>query len=308
MKMSKASVYRWCRTCLVALVGFAVVSGCSPFGRPDFVEYLDKRIDRVSPTRVLLLSHGASRVDIRLSDDGCLHTVLIPASRSEVQRLVRVVGTIDALAVEEPLHFNDLRVSPDPVLVFSSRWNGRERSLATWAAQPNMFFVVDGIFQEINLVGSVDLARAIVYQQTAERKIAKGDLDDAIMWYNRGVSDFLEWGDVSGKRIGSTPERLPGLFPKTTIGNDLLQLTAKGLARAKELKQQSMPDRQVAIEALRQTWQDLTQGIGTSQSGDVTTVEFTSVACGISGVSDTPTRLSGDIVEELRGLQLTPSP
>jgi hypothetical protein len=199
--------------------------------------------------------------------------VLLPASAEEVTRLARVVATIDGPSITSSLRQTKVRIPPGIGGELSVREDEQTRILQIANLQRKMSHVVDGISQEVETVGLVALAIAIDERRTAERLVAMGGIDGAIRYYGLSVHDLAQWSTDFGKRYGILSESF--LSEASGLAIYPIWLTDRAAEHAIESMRSHPPDpNQVAIQALRESWHELSSGIAFSETADVTIVCF----------------------------------
>jgi hypothetical protein len=282
MKRGRAQrVHEKCRGVLILLLGlFTAGWGCGAPKRPaaqtparsarpgvvsnaqspntpagDFAEYVDAQ-ERI---RVLLLPGGAARVDFARPDDRerPVHSFVLPASGREVERLIRVLDTIDGPAVTERNPTADAEYGRFSTAAFRSRRAGRERILDFGPDQRTRIGVVDGVAREFETVSLAELALAVDYSHAAERARDSGDADAAIRHYNDALESYLHWLVARGARYGIDHEPLaPQAEDVVDFPIRLSRAVYDGLAA--KLRATPNADRKaVALDAVRQSWSDL---------------------------------------------------
>jgi hypothetical protein len=202
-----------------------------------------------------------------------VRSVLLPASTEEVTRLARVVKTIDAPSIASPLRETKVRIPPGIEGELSVRNDNSTRTILIANLQRKMSHVVDGLSQEVETVGLVALATAIHERQDAERHLATGDVEGAIRSYGLSVHGLSQWSVDFGTRYGILTE--PFLCEAADLATYPIWLTDRAAKRAMEsMKNHPQDPNQVAIQALRESWHELSSGIEFSENGVVTTVTF----------------------------------
>ena len=290
-------------TLLVAAVGCVQLTA-DKRGKQSFIELATYGWERTPATRILLVSSGAARIDIFRHDEHSVRcrTYLFPASPSEVDRLIRVGASIDARAVTEPLHFAELKISPEVRSAFRCSTSSGERRLGFFAAQKSTFYVVDGMVREIGAIGFMDLASAIDDYYEAETLLA-ADEEHGIRLLHSAVKGYEWWTADRCRRCGEIYEHF---VIDTRIGAFDVPVIPEAYERtAKLLKQPSADVKKIAVDVMRETWRDYTKGLRVSRSGDVTIVSFPGHK-DENEVSGTPEAISASLAAELMKPEWSP--
>jgi hypothetical protein len=260
---------------LLTLIVFAVGCGhnAPPTAQkvePDYLEYYNSS-DR---SRIVLLPEGGARFDYIRRDDATktLRTVLIPTSPPFVDRLLRVVATIDGRALSEPLLFNEMRLSPEPHRELRFSYHGKRQVLPIPAQQAFVFPICFGVINEINRDSGAALGQAIEYYDWAAELESNGNLSEAIQKLNTANQHASEWRNEVPK----------GLFIDdfemrfVDFGNYNVEMTASAAGSTAEMLRQKPKDVERAVLAgLKNTWDSAVGNTTTiSRKGTVDVVSF----------------------------------
>ncbi len=259
--------------CILAAVlsaGCSVAPQTRSAGNSDSIEY----ISDFYKTRILLIAGGGARFDtFSMEHDGphITHTVLLPAGAQEIDRLARIIASMDGSAVTEPLHYSEMRLLPDATEFISCGYAGHTYVLRAGQHHRTLFHVFDGIVAEIETIAMSNLALAIHQQEDAEKSLASGDKTTGLNLYCKAIASFRRWQTdwMHRYEVGDDFMWRFGKF-------DSLELSLTDRAdhyRAVQMSRPGSDPQDVLIKAAQMSWQDTTEHWSIKYSRNATIVD-----------------------------------